>query len=169
MYGILLEGLRIYLMENCSTETRDVIAAKFSVCLSEPFAQEGMHPCDLILRMAMVASDLTGTNKQDILFGSGVCLMHSLFKSNYFNIIRVLGRELGSFLNSLDYLHEHLILKFPKMSPPRFNCLRVCEAGITLKYITRRTWCIHYARGMLQAIVTGLYKINTKIVVSPFC
>ena len=82
----------------------------------------------------------------------GVDFITFMGQFGYERILRILGRSLKDFLNSLDNLHEHMRYSYPKLRPPSFFVEKETPNGLILHYRTVRKGFNHYVIGQLKEV-----------------
>jgi guanylate cyclase, other len=106
MYGLILEGVRQYIIAAHGESVWQKIAEQVHLHDSESFEINCVYDENLVREITAAATDLTGMENFGRFFVSAF-IGHYGFDE----VLRVLGRHLRDFLNGLDNLHEYMKFK----------------------------------------------------------
>ncbi|CAH8583584.1 unnamed protein product [Heterobilharzia americana] len=165
MYGLLLEGLRNFIVTKWSSELWMEIC-KHTDLSDTQFETRKIYSETLLPKLFEISASILNEPIDDIKFGMGVTFVEYVGGKGYHGILRVLGRELRDFLNGLDNLHEFLRSSYPKIKPPSFFCVNESKTGITLQYRSHRAGFVPFFCGWMTELSRVLYQkeMNIEIV-----
>ncbi|CAH8579140.1 unnamed protein product [Schistosoma rodhaini] len=162
MYGLLLEGLRNFIITKWSSEIWIEICTQANSPEIQ-FETRKVYDEALLPNLFQISSKLLDTPEDEIKFGMGVSFVEYVGSKGYQGILRVLGRELRDFLNGLDNLHEFLRSSYPKIRPPSFFCVNESGTGITLQYRSHRAGFVPFFCGWMTELAKVLYSKEMKV------
>ncbi|CAH8569100.1 unnamed protein product [Schistosoma margrebowiei] len=162
MYGLLLEGLRNFIITKWSTELWIEICNQANSPEIQ-FETRKIYDEALLPNLFQTSSKLLDIPEDEIKFGMGTSFVEYVGGKGYQGILRVLGRELRDFLNGLDNLHEFLRSSYPKIRPPSFFCVNESRTGITLQYRSHRTGFVPFFCGWMTELSRVLYSKEMRV------
>ncbi|CAH8514288.1 unnamed protein product [Schistosoma turkestanicum] len=162
MYGLLLEGLRNFIITKWSQELWIEICTQANSTEMQ-FETRKVYDEALLPNLFQTSAKVLETPEDEIKFGMGTSFVDYVGGKGYKGILRVLGRELRDFLNGLDNLHEFLRTTYPKIRPPSFFCVNESKTGITLQYRSHRIGFIPFFCGWMTELSRVLYEKEMKI------
>ncbi len=98
------------------------------------------------------ASELQNKPVEEILTMCGLGFITYVQQFGYDNLMRVLGRNLSDFLNTLDNLHDYLRFTYGRLKPPSFFVESETRQGLTLHYRSRRKAMVYYVIGQIESV-----------------
>lgn len=105
-----------------------------------------------------------GVTKNSILEGFGTMFFEHCQKSGYDLMLQTLGGTLKDFFNSLDGLHEQMLLLYPGMRPPSFRA-KESKYGRRLEiyYSSERTGLEYLVVGLIKTAASKLFGISVNV------
>lgn len=89
-------------------------------------------------------------------------------KNGYSSILQTLSRDLHSFINNLDTLHNHVQTSHSlDLKLPSLKCNRTLN-GLLVHYASARKGLAFLIKGMVKAIAKVLFQIEIKITVDSY-
>ncbi|KAF6775336.1 hypothetical protein AHF37_04404 [Paragonimus kellicotti] len=164
MYGLLIEGLKHFILTKHSEATWTTILAR-SGCEIKEFECRHVYEEDLLPNLFSIAARVLNMSEEDVKHQTGHLFVGFVCDKGYVNVLRVLGRELRDFLNGLDNLHEFLRSTYPHMRPPSFFCVNESRTGITLEYRSQRTGYLPFFIGWMEELSRVFYDTEMKITI----
>ncbi|KAK4470290.1 hypothetical protein MN116_005858 [Schistosoma mekongi] len=162
MYGLLLEGLRNFIVTKWSIDVWNEICQQANSS-DVQFETRRVYDEALLPNLFKTSASVLDTPEDEIKFGMGLTFVEYVGSKGYQGILRVLGRELRDFLNGLDNLHQFLRATYPKMQPPSFFCVNESKTGITLQYRSHRVGFVPFFCGWMTELSKVLYEKEMKI------
>ncbi|BHF57658.1 hypothetical protein SprV_0100060100 [Sparganum proliferum] len=162
MYGILLEGLRHYVLSKYGEEVWDGLrrSVDYEDNLFKPTTS---YPEFLLPDLVTAAAETFHVTTDELLFYLGEYFVTYLTGHGYGGMVRILGRNIRDFLDGLDNMHKYLRFTFPCLQSPLFFCANESRTGISLQYTSRRANFKHYVRGIICEIAKQCFDINMNI------
>lgn len=114
MYGVILEGVRQYLITAHGENMWHRIAVRinFGSAMNDSFEVNDVYDESLVNSITRVAVELTGIAHDQLMENFGRFFVSAFIGHYGFDeVLRVLGRHLRDFLNGLDNLHEYMKFK----------------------------------------------------------
>ncbi|KAF5400268.1 Heme NO binding associated [Paragonimus heterotremus] len=164
MYGLLIEGLKHFILTKHSEAIWTTILARSGCEISE-FECRHVYEEDLLPNLFSAAARVLNMSEDDVKHQTGHLFVGFVCDKGYVNVLRVLGRELRDFLNGLDNLHEFLRSTYPHMRPPSFFCVNESRTGITLEYRSHRTGYLPFFIGWMEELSRVFYDTEMKITI----
>nr|CAH8856636.1 unnamed protein product [Trichobilharzia regenti] len=162
MYGLLLDGLRNFIVTKWSSDIW-VEICKQGGSPDLQFETRKIYDDDLLPRLFEVCATVLNEPIDDVKYGMGLTFVEYVGNKGYQGILRVLGRELRDFLNGLDNLHEFLRSTYPRIKPPSFFCVNESKTGITLQYRSHRRGFVPFFCGWMTELAKIVYQKEMSI------
>ncbi|CAF0724480.1 unnamed protein product [Didymodactylos carnosus] len=134
VYGIILESVRIHIIERFGTQT--------------------WHEIQELLEWDFEAFNLYQLYDDQFM---------QKIAEGYDKILRVAGRHYHDFLLSINQLHDSTRFSFPLMKSPLFHVSDKDENGVVFHYKSRRRGFQHYVIGQLKECASKFYHLNIQI------
>jgi hypothetical protein len=96
------------------------------------------YPDEVTYRLIAAASEQLGLTKEDVLRALGEYWILETALKAYGPLMRAGGRTLKEFLLYLPQFHVHVLVMFPELRPPEFECSNVTENSLDLHYRSPR-------------------------------
>ena len=77
-------------------------------------------------------------------------------------ILEAGGNNLKEFLTNLPQLHNHIMLMYPKLTPPEFKTSNIESNSIQIHYFSKRVGLQEFVRGLLSGL-SKMYTCDTTI------
>lgn len=116
------------------------------------FISNDPYPDDLTYRMVAAAAELLQTPADQILHAFGEHWVLKTAKEGYGGIMQSAGKTLPEFLKNLNNLHTRVIMLFPKLNPPRFECTDVQAQSLKLHYYSERIGLEPFVVGLIVGL-----------------
>ncbi|KAL3310691.1 Soluble guanylate cyclase gcy-31, partial [Cichlidogyrus casuarinus] len=169
MYGLLLEGVRMFVEENYGEDVWQTLLENTQV-KQHSFQTRTVYPENLIGRLVLALSKHLNSSPEQVMLDNGQFFVNLMTKFGYNKLLRVLGRNFEDFLQGLDNLHNHLRFSYPRLKPPSFVLLaQKDDCTLRLDYSTKRSGYVYYVMGQLVAISKEFYSTQTEISIESHC
>ncbi|XP_078668021.1 soluble guanylate cyclase 88E-like isoform X2 [Branchiostoma floridae x Branchiostoma belcheri] len=162
MYGLLLENIHDFFKRVYGVDVWKQIRNRGGIKATS-FVLNQSYPETFLLRLSTAACEYTGETQDDLMYDLGISLIKFYSRSGYDKVLRVLGRNIASFINGLDNLHEYYRYKYPKIKPPSFSCQEESSTGITVRYRSKRPGFLHMVRGLLKQLSKQFFEKDVKV------
>ncbi|EDO47084.1 predicted protein [Nematostella vectensis] len=166
MYGFVNRALQDLVIQGYGPDVWKEILEKANLDLgdSREFNERRIYDDQNTSDLLIVAEDVIGLSKNAILERFGDAFFEHCIGSGYDSMIRSLGGNLMDFFNSLDGLHEQLLLLYPGMRPPSF---RAKQHNINMKlelvYTSERSGLEYMVVGLVKTVASKLYGIQVNV------
>ncbi|XP_019626495.1 PREDICTED: soluble guanylate cyclase gcy-31-like [Branchiostoma belcheri] len=162
MYGLLLENIHDFFKRVYGVDIWRNIRKRAGIRATS-FVLNQSYPETFLLRISTAACEYTGETQGDLMYDLGVSLLNFYMRSGYEKVLKVLGRNIASFMNGLDNVHEYYRYKYPKIKPPSFSCQEESSTGITVRYRSKRPGFLHMVRGLLKQLSKQFFEKDVKV------
>ncbi|XP_053384613.1 uncharacterized protein LOC123537544 isoform X3 [Mercenaria mercenaria] len=165
MYGLLLESVQYYVIQDVGEETWKKILAHAGI-KNIVFTTHNTYRDELMTLLAQSCCHVTKTkdyNQWMTFFGT--CFVEFCATYGYDKLLRVTGRNYRDFLHGIDNIHEVIRFSYPRLQSPAFLVLTEDKEGCVMLYQTKRRGFKHYVIGQLQQVAKRFYKISVTITV----
>jgi hypothetical protein len=147
MYGMVNKAIEDLLISHHGLKAWQQIKSKAGV-EDEMFISTQPYPDEMTYRLVGAASEVLGLPAEQVLHEFGRWWVLRTAQHGYGLLLKAGGRNLGEFLQNLPNFHTRIMMIFPALQPPEFQCTQVAPGRVRLHYRSHR-------RG-LSAFVTGL-------------
>jgi hypothetical protein len=161
MYGMVNSAIMDLIVTNHGEETWLRVKSKAGV-EDEIFISNEPYPDELTYKLVGAASEVLDQPAGDILklFGRWWVLDTAL--KNYGHLMKNGGRTLGEFLINLPNFHTRVVMMFPALKPPTFECTEVGETELRLHYHSHRRGLSAFMIGLLEGL-GEMYEVSVSI------
>ena len=111
-----------------------------------------LHSCIVNDLKELSILNSVGIGLNDVLEVFGAHFLEYCIKSEYDQILRVLGGNLRDFLCNLDALHDHLATIYDGMEAPSFRCTESADGTLFLHYYSGRPGLSYIVVGLVKAL-----------------
>jgi hypothetical protein len=96
------------------------------------------------------------------LFTFGEWWILNTTKNKYGGLLKSGGASLKEFLVNLPQFHNHIMLMYPKLTPPEFKVSDIHENNIIVHYLSKRPGLQEFVRGLFSGL-GKLYQTSVTI------
>lgn len=161
MYGIVNKAVEGLIIERFGAEQWEVIRERAGIEV-DFFVSTEPYDDDITYKLAIAASETTGTDLGSILIALGEYWVLEIGRKKYGNLMEAGGDSLREFLINLPQFHSRIMLLYPKLTPPEFRVTEVEARSLHLHYFSHRPGLQEFVRGLLQGL-GKLYATETTI------
>lgn len=165
MYGIINKSLEELVTENFGEEKWEVFKYKSGVNI-DFFISNEPYDDDVTFKLAVAVSEEMKIPLEDVLFIFGEWWILRTTKEKYGNILISGGNNLKEFLVNLPQFHSHIMMLYPKLTPPEFKISHTEERSIYIHYVSSREGLKEFVRGLLFGL-GKLYETPVEIIDIP--
>jgi hypothetical protein len=98
----------------------------------------------------------------DVLFVFGEWWILKTTQEKYGGLMRSGGQNLKEFLINLPQFHSHIMLMYPKLTPPEFRISDRTETSLNVHYLSKREGLGDFVKGLLSGLAK-LYETDVDI------
>lgn len=151
MYGMVNNALMDLLIAHYREPLWLQIKAKAGV-EDDIFVSTDSYPDEITYRLVSVASEIIDLPAEKVLHLFGRWWVLETATHNYGHLMKAGGRSLGEFLMNLPNLHTRVVMMFPDLQPPVFECTDVRLNELRLHYKSHRRGLSAFLIGMLEGL-----------------
>ena len=116
------------------------------------FISNETYSDDITYKLVAAASEILGKPADEILVAFGEHWVLFTAQKGYGEMMRAGGRSLPEFLANLPNFHNRLVMIFPKLQPPRFECRDIGPDSFSLHYYSHRPGLASFVVGLMQGL-----------------
>jgi hypothetical protein len=151
MYGLVNKALKDMICKEHGPQqwARILVAAGLD---EDNFISNAPYPDELTYKLVGAASAELGLPAEDVLHSFGEWWVVVTAKEGYGNLLKSGGKTLTKFLLHLPSLHTRIVLIFPELQPPEFECSDVEDGSLLLHYRSHRKGLSPFVVGLLRGL-----------------
>ncbi|GAA51048.1 soluble guanylate cyclase 88E [Clonorchis sinensis] len=162
MYGLLLEGLKQYLVREYGVEVWQTAVQQLSGEVTG-IQIKRVYPESLLPSIVRLVAKSTGHPEDEIYFAYGNFHKKFLSLMGYERIIRAIANGFPQFINTLDDVHQNMQINYPRMRGPTFVISAMTNTTMEVTYSSKRNCYAQMVRGQLTAIATSLFGLDVDV------
>lgn len=156
MYGIVNKSIE-ELVKNQFGEDKWVDVKKCSGIDVDYFISNQPYDDAITYQLANAISEVMNIPLEKVLYTFGEWWILKTTTEKYEGLMHAGGNSLKKFLLNLPEFHNHIMLMYPKLTPPEFKVSDVTENSIHIHYLSKRVGLSHFVHGLLMGLAK-LYK-----------
>ena len=161
MYGIINKSIEDLVKENFGEQKWEAIKERSGIDIDFFISNEPYND-DVTYKLAGAISEEMKMPLSDVLFAFGEWWILKTTKEKYSGLLEAGGSNLKEFLIKLPLFHNHIMLIYPKLTPPEFKTSHVEENSIHIHYHSQRAGLREFVRGLLSGL-GKLYQTTVSI------
>lgn len=151
MYGMVNNAVMDLLVSNHGNETWQQVKSKAGV-EEEIFISTESYPDEMTYKLVGAAAEVLDRPVTEILNQFGRWWVLNTARHNYGHLLKFGGRDLGEFLQNLPNFHTRVLMMFPALQPPTFECTDVQQTELRLHYRSHRKGLSAFMIGLLEGL-----------------
>ncbi|MFM2206425.1 MAG: hypothetical protein RL213_400 [Bacteroidota bacterium] len=151
MYGIVNKAVEGLIIERFGSDTWETVRKRAGIDI-DFFISTEPYDDEITYKLAVAASETTGTDLGQILIELGEYWVLKVGKEKYGNLMEAGGDSLREFLMNLPQFHSRIMLLYPKLTPPEFRITDVRNNSVHVHYFSHRPGLQEFVRGLLQGL-----------------
>lgn len=161
MYGIVNKSLEELVKTNFGeAKWHDVL--QLSDIKIDYFVSNEPYDDEITYKIAIAISEIMQMPLQNVLFVFGEWWILKTTQEKYGGLLRAGGENLKEFLINLPLFHNHIMLMYPKLTPPEFKVSDIQDNSIHIHYFSKRVGLQEFVHGLLSGL-GKLYNVETSI------
>jgi hypothetical protein len=116
------------------------------------FISNEPYPDELTYRLVGAASEVLNVPAAEVLRTFGRWWILHTAMEGYGHLMKAGGRTLPEFLINLPNFHTRIVLMFPHLRPPEFECTDVTADSLRLHYHSHRRGLAPFVTGQLEGL-----------------
>lgn len=161
MYGIINKAIEDLVKVNFGEDKWEVILEKSGIEI-DYFISNEPYDDEITYKIAIAVSEVMNITLDQVLFSFGEWWILRTTKEKYGGILEAGGNNLKEFLTNLPQLHNHIMLMYPKLTPPEFKTSNIESNSIQIHYFSKRVGLQEFVRGLLSGL-SKMYTCDTTI------
>jgi len=161
MYGIVNKSLEELVKANFGeAKWHDVL--QLSDIKIDYFVSNEPYDDEITYKIAIAISEIMQMPLREVLFVFGEWWILKTTQEKYGGLLRAGGENLKEFLINLPSFHNHIMLMYPKLTPPEFKVSDIQNNSIHIHYFSKRVGLQEFVHVLLSGL-GKLYKVETSI------
>jgi hypothetical protein len=161
MYGIINKSIEELVTEKFGENKWNEVK-KVSEIDIDFFISNEPYDDAITYDLAIGISKVMNISLDAVLFTFGEWWILDTTKKKYGGLLKSGGASLKEFLVNLPQFHNHIMLMYPKLTPPEFKVSDINENNIVVHYLSKRPGLQEFVRGLFSGL-GKLYKTNVTI------
>jgi hypothetical protein len=161
MYGIINKSIEELVTEKFG-ENKWQEVKKISEIDIDFFMSHEPYDDAITYDLAIGISKVMNISLDAVLFTFGEWWILDTTKKKYGGLLKSGGDNLKEFLVNLPQFHNHIMLMYPKLTPPEFKVSDINENDIVVHYMSKRPGLQEFVRGLFSGL-GKLYKTSVTI------
>ena len=151
MYGIINKSIEELVVEKFGEEKWELIKTRSGIEVDYFISNEPYDDKITYLLAGAISEEMNVPLDQVLfLFGEWWILKTSIEK--YGSLMKAGGSNLKMFLSNLPQFHNHIMLMYPKLTPPEFKVSGIEENSINIHYFSKREGLKDFVHGLLSGL-----------------
>jgi hypothetical protein len=151
MYGIINKSIEDLIKYNYGEEKWDLIKKRSGVDI-DFFLSNEPYDDDITYKLAGAVSDEMNITVGQVLEAFGEWWVLKTGQEKYGGLMQAGGNSLKAFLMNLPSFHSHIMLIYPKLTPPEFKISDMQESSVHVHYFSKRVGLQEFVRGLLSGL-----------------
>lgn len=151
MYGMVNKAVEEMVCLHHGEAMWERIKAKAGVDV-DVFMSNESYSDDITYQLVGAASEVLQLPAEQILIGFGEHWVLHTAQEGYGGLMKAAGKTLPEFLRNLPNFHSRVSMIFPKLQPPRFECVNITDRSLQLHYISHRPGLAPFVVGLMQGL-----------------
>ena len=151
MYGIVNKSIEELVVTNYGEEKWEIVKSRSGIDI-DFFINNEPYNDDITYKLAIAISEELAVTVGEVLFIFGEWWITETTTKKYGKLMRTAGTELKDFLINLPEFHNHIMLMYPKLTPPEFKISDIEENSIHIHYFSKRIGLQEFVRGLLSGL-----------------
>ncbi len=161
MYGIVNKSIEELVKHHYGSEKWETILKRSGI-ETDFFISNQPYDDAITYKLAGAISEELGVTVGDVLFLFGEWWILHTTKEKYGNLLQAGGKSLSEFLINLPVFHNHIMMMYPKLTPPEFKVSDVQNKSIQVHYYSKREGLQPFVKGLLSGL-SKLFETDTQI------
>lgn len=151
MYGMVNKAVQDLILSQHGQDVWQRIRGLAGV-EEELFISNETYPDELTYRLVNAASEVLAVPAAEVLRIFGRWWICHTALEGYGHLMKAGGRTLPEFLKNLPNFHTRIVLMYPHLQPPEFECTDVTAGSLRLQYHSHRRGLAPFVTGLLEGL-----------------
>ena len=161
MYGIINKSIGELVTKNFGEDKWQAVLTK-SGMEDAYFISNEAYDDAITYKLAGTVAEVMNITLEQVLFAFGEWWILETTRTKYGGLLQSGGSNLKDFLVNLPLFHNHIMLLYPKLTPPEFRVSDVSDNSICVHYYSKRAGLQEFVRGLLSGL-SKLFSTETLI------
>jgi hypothetical protein len=148
MYGIVNKTIEDLVIANFGEEKWKAVLEKSGIQI-DFFISNEPYDDAITYQLAGAISEVMDIPLSQVLSLLGEWWILKTTKEKYPGLLDLGGKEFKEFLINLPHFHNHIMLLYPKLTPPEFRISNLSENSLHLHYHSKRAGLKDFVYGLL--------------------
>ncbi|HIK59312.1 MAG TPA: heme NO-binding protein [Planctomycetes bacterium] len=151
MYGLVNQAVQGMVIAGFGEDAWERIKSEAGIDL-EAFVSMESYDDAITYSLVQAGSTILGLSPEAILRAFGEYWVLETAAEGYPELMRAGGNTLPEFIGNLDQLHSRVLMTFPELCPPSFNCKEVDPGELRVAYMSERVGLEFMVIGLLEGL-----------------
>lgn len=151
MYGIINKSIEELVIENFGEENWEMIKKRSGI-EEDFFISNEPYDDKITYLLAGAISEEMNIPLEQVLFLFGEWWILKTTNEKYDSLMKAGGSNLKLFLTNLPQFHSHIMLLYPKLTPPEFKVSDIEANSINIHYFSKREGLKDFVHGLLSGL-----------------
>ena len=161
MYGIINKAIGDLVIKNFGEDKWQTVLEKSGV-EEDFFISNEPYDDAITYKLAQSVGETMNITIDEVLYALGEWWILETIKSKYSGLLQTGGKNLREFLINLPGFHNHIMLMYPKLTPPEFRVSDITDNSIQIHYFSKREGLQEFVNGLLSGL-SKLYECPSTI------
>jgi hypothetical protein len=151
MYGMVNKAICDLITTQHGEAVWEQVRAKAEL-QEEVFISNVPYPDAITYRLVKEASEILQISPEKLLIQFGRWWVLETARKGYGHLMEAGGRTLAEFLIKLPNFHTRIVMIFPELKPPEFECTDISPNSLRLHYHSDRPGLAPFVVGLLEGL-----------------
>ncbi len=151
MYGIINKSIEELVTSNFGEEKWEAVRKRSGIDI-DFFISNEPYDDDITYKLAGAIGEEMSLNIDVVLFTFGEWWILDTTNKRYSGLLKSGGKNLQEFLKNLPQFHNHIMLLYPKLTPPEFKISNIEPNSICIHYFSKRIGLKDFVHGVLSGL-----------------
>jgi len=151
MYGLVNQAVQGMVVAGFGEDTWERIKREAGVDI-EAFVSMESYDDSITYSLVQAGSAILDMTPEAILRAFGEYWVLVTAAEGYPELMQAAGSTLSEFIGNLDQLHSRVLMTFPELCPPSFNCKEIDPGELRVAYMSERVGLEPMVIGLLEGL-----------------
>lgn len=161
MYGIINKSIEELVIEKFGEKKWEEVKKQSGTDI-DFFISNEPYDDAITYELAISIAKVMNISLDTVLFTFGEWWILNTTRNKYGDLLKSGGASLKEFLVNLPQFHNHIMLMYPKLTPPEFKVSDINDNSIVVHYLSKRPGLQEFVRGLFSGL-GKLYKTSVII------
>ena len=151
MYGIVNKSIEDLVVSNFGEEKWEAVKIRSDIGI-DFFISNETYDDDVTYKLAGAISEEMNLSIEVVMFTFCEWWILDTTNKRYSGLLKLGGKNLQEFLKNLPQFHNHIMLIYPKLTPPEFKVSDLEPTSICIHYFSKRIGLKDFVHGVLSGL-----------------